>query len=125
MPASVSARSAATKQSNAALAALDCVAFARNDELGRLPVLGEVGQLPHDLRRAHQPFLRRLPCLEKYHLHVGPYLGRLTMLPDEINEAVRLREFVVAESNHDTLRPGIDLLDIGAAAIALDRRDLE
>ncbi len=46
-------------------------------------------------------------------------------LLDEGDEAVRIGERVVAERQHRALRPGIDLLDIGAAAQRLDGDDLE
>src|SRR6202162_1776349 len=81
-------------------------------------VLGEVGKLAQNVGRAHQTLFWRLPLLEEYHLHVRPDLRRLTMLTDEIDQAIRLRELVVAEGDDHTFRTGIDLLDIGAAAIA-------
>src|SRR5450432_629346 len=85
----------------------------------RLPILGEVGELAQHLGGTHQPLLRRFPFLEEHHLHVGPHPCRLSMLADEIDQPVRLRELVVAESDDNALRPGIDLLDIGSSAIAL------
>src|SRR5882757_4806213 len=91
----------------------------------RLAVLGEIGELAQDFGSAGQALFRCLPFLEKHHLHVGPYLRRLAMLANEIDQPVRLRELVVAECDHHALRAGVDLLDIGAAAIAFDRGDLE
>ena len=91
----------------------------------RLAVLGEIGELAQDFGGADQAFLRRFPFLEEHHLHVRPHSRRLAVLADEIDQPVRLRELVVAERDDRALRSGIDLLDIGAAAIALDRRDLE
>src|SRR5215216_7020673 len=94
-------------------------------KLRRLLALREIGELPQDLGRAHQPLLRRLPYLEEHHLHVRAHLGGLAVLADEGHQPVRLREFVLAEGDDRALRPGIDLLDIGSAAIGLDGRDLE
>src|SRR6202007_1457004 len=96
-----------------------------SSKLRRFLVLGEIGELPQDFGRTHQTLFRRLPFLEKYHLHVRPHPRRLSVLADEIDQAIRLRELVVAEGDDRPLRPGIDLLDIGAAAIALDGGDLE
>src|SRR5260370_24269983 len=90
--------------------------------LRRLAVLGEVGELAQDFGGAGEALLRRLPFLEKHHLHVRPHSCRLAVLADEIDQAVRMRELVVAEGDDSALRPGIYLLDIGAAAIALARR---
>src|SRR5260370_10701967 len=98
--------------------------LARNDadtfRLRRLAVFGEVGKLAQDFGGAGQTFLRRLPFLEEHNLHVRPHPGRLAVLADEIDQAFRLRELVVAQRDHGPLRPRIDLLDLGAAAIALE-----
>ena len=80
--------------------------------LCRLAVFGEVGELAQDFGGAGQALLRRLPFLEEYDLHVRPDLGRLAVLANEVDEAIGLRELVVAERDHGALRPGIDLLDI-------------
>ena len=72
-----------------------------------------------------KPLLRRLPYLEEHHLHVGSHLGGLAVLADEEHQPVRLRELVLAEGDDRALRSGIDLLDVGAPAIGLDRGDLE
>src|SRR6266702_693693 len=102
-----------------------CTASGTRCWLCSLAVFGEVGELEPDFGGAGQALLRRLPFLEEDYLHVRPDLGRLAVLANEVDEAIGLRELVVAERDHDALRPGIDLLDIGAAAIALDRGDLE
>src|SRR6266576_654048 len=102
-----------------------CTASGTRCWLRRLAIFGEVGELAQDFGGAHQALLRRLPFLEEYNLHVRPHPGRLAVLANEIDEAIRLRELVIAERDHGPLWPGIDLLDIGAAAIALDGGDLE
>src|ERR1700722_14306304 len=90
-------------------------------KLRRFLVLGEIGELAQDFGRTHQTLFRRLPLLAEHHRHVRPYPRRLSVLADEIDQAIGLRELVVAEGDDRALRPGIDLFNIGAAAIALDR----
>src|ERR1700761_616231 len=94
-----------------------CTASGTRYHLSRLSVLCEVGELPQNLGGAHQALFRRFPFLQKHHLHVRPHLGGVAVLADEIDQTVGLRELVVAEGDHRALRAGIDLLDIGAAAI--------
>src|SRR5258708_20107716 len=104
-------------------------ALARNDgariSLRRLAVLGETGELAHDFGRAHQALFRRLPFLEEHDLHVRTNLRGLAVLADEIHQPIRLGELVVAEGDDSSLGAGIDLFDVGATAIRLDRCDLE
>ena len=47
------------------------------------------------------------------------------LLADEGDQALRIGEGVVAERQHRALRPGLDLLDIGAPAQRLDGDDLQ
>src|SRR4029078_12716689 len=67
----------------------------------------------------------RLPVLEEHDLNVRPHLRRLAVLPDEEHETVRMGKGIVAEEDNGALRACVDLLDIGAPAIRLYRRDLE
>src|SRR3954462_3201235 len=84
-----------------------------------------MSQLAHDFGGALQALFRRFPLLEEHHLHVGTYACCLAMAADEADETIWLRKAVIAKTDHHALRAGLDLLDIAAAAIALDRRDLE
>src|SRR5579872_7631750 len=80
---------------------------------GRLAVLGEIGELTQDLGRSGKALFRRSPILKKHHLHVGPHARGLSVLTYEVDQPIRLREFVVTEGNDSALRPGVNLLDIG------------
>ena len=50
---------------------------------------------------------------------------RRALLADKGDQPVRIGENIVAERQHHALRPGLELLDIGAAAQRLDRHHLQ
>src|ERR1700759_5658450 len=91
----------------------------------RLLALRKMRELTQDFGGPGQAVLRCFPILEEHHLHVRSDPRCLAVLADEGAQPIRLRKTVVAEGDHRALRPRIDLLDIGTAAIGLDRGDLE
>ena len=66
-----------------------------------------------------------LPVVEEHDPHVGAHLRGRPLLADVGDKPFRIGEHVVAERQHRALRPGVDLLDIGAPAQRLDGDDLE
>jgi hypothetical protein len=51
----------------------------------RLLSLGQIGEIAQDRGRAFDALLTRAPFLQEHHLHVGPDLGGLPMLADEVD----------------------------------------
>ena len=106
-------------------------AGSKNAELGGLRLLGDSRELPQDRGGAFKPLLRPFPFVEKHQLlvprvlRIAAHAHTRSLLADEDDQAFRIGEDIVAERQHDTLRSGLDLFDIGAAAERLDRHDLQ
>ncbi len=93
--------------------------------LRRLGLLGDANEIAQHRRGAVQALAGLLPVVEQHDLHVGPHPRRRALLADEGDQAFRIGEGAVAERQHRALRPGLDLLDVGAAAQRLDGDDLK
>src|SRR6185369_2452105 len=93
--------------------------------LRRLLLLGDPHQPPQDEVGALEPLLGARPVVEEHDLHVGAHARRGAVVADIGDEPIRIGKLVVAEGEHSSLRPGLDLLDVRAPAQRLDGDDAQ
>ena len=82
-------------------------------------------ELRHDLRGCSQTPVgtRQIPRQED--AVIGPDLGQCALPRNILDETSRVRELPTPELHDDTLRAGLQLLDIGGSAERLDIDHLE
>src|SRR6185503_20753794 len=88
-------------------------------------LLGQAGEQDHQGCRASEAFPDILPVADEDHLLIRANAGERAFLADVAHEAGRVGEAAVAEGDDGSLRPDVDLLDIGAAAERLDGDEFE
>src|SRR5689334_3981686 len=86
---------------------------------------GELDEIAHDLPRALEPLLGRLPVAHDHDLHVRAELAARPLGRDPLDQSLRIGKPPVSQPDQRSFRSGIDAGHIGGPAHQLDRHHLE